>query len=119
MQINIKTKQYTLTPEVQDYLEKRLSAVDKFIDESNGEAICDVELEHEHAQQHGRVFRAEVNLNVHGEFFRVEESAESMNAAIDAVHEEVIRRVRKGKTKLMSRVRKGGAKLKKMMRGEW
>ena len=119
MQINVKSKQYSVTSEVQDYLEKRLSAIEKFLDESQSTAICDVELEHENAQQHGPVFRAEINLNVHGEFFRVEDSAESMTVAIDAVHEEILRQLRKGKTKHMSSIRKGGAKLKKMLRGEW
>jgi ribosomal subunit interface protein len=118
MQITVKTTQYQMTPEVQTYLDERLVAIEKFLDESNGTAICNVELEHEHAQQHGRVYRAEVNLNAHGEFFRVEENAESMNAAIDAVRDEILRRVRKGKNKHMSMVRRGGAMLKKMMRGE-
>ena len=103
---------------VEDYLDKRLAAVEKFLDESEGEAICDVELEHTYGQRHGRVFRAEINLNVHGEFFRVEAKEESMNAAIDAVHDEILRRVRKSKTKHISRIRRGGEKLKKMMRGE-
>ena len=82
MQINIKTTQFEMTPEVREYLEKRLSAIEKFLDESHGTALCDVELEHERAQQHGKVFRAEINLNAHGEFFRVEDTAESMNAAL-------------------------------------
>ena len=105
-----------MTPEVREYLEKRLSAIEKFLDESHGVALCDVELEHEHAQQHGKVFRAEINLNVHGEFFRVEDTAESMNAAIDAVQAEILRRLRKGKTKHMSMIRRGGAQIKEWMR---
>ncbi|MBI4068039.1 ribosome-associated translation inhibitor RaiA [Candidatus Kaiserbacteria bacterium] len=116
MKINIKGTQYQLTSEVRDYLEKKLAAIGKFIDESQGEAICDVELEHQNAQKHGAVFRAEVNLNTHGEFFRVEDTGESMNAAIDAVHDEILRRLRKGKTRVMSNVRRGGAAIKKMMR---
>lgn len=118
MQINIKTTQYQITSEVREYLDKRLAAIEKFLDESNSTAICDVELEHAHAQQHGRVYRAEINLNVHGEFFRVEDWGESMNAAIDAVHDEILRRLRKGKTRSMSRIRRGGKKLKQMMRRE-
>lgn len=118
MQVNIKTTQYNLTPEVREYLDTKLAAIEKFLDESRGVAICDVELEHEHGQQHGRVFRAEINLNAHGEFFRVEESAESMNAAIDAVHDEILQRLRKGKTKHMSVIRRGGARLKEMLRWE-
>ena len=116
MQITIKSTNYQPTPEVTDYVGKKLRAIEKFLDESAAEALCSVELEHEHAQQHGRVFRAEVNLNAHGEFFRVEESAESMHAAIDAVHDEILRRLRKGKTKHMSQLRRGGAKVKDWLR---
>lgn len=101
-----------------EYLDKRLKALGKFLDESEGEAICNVELEHKYGQRHGRVFRAEINLNTHGEFFRVEAKEESMNAAIDAVHDEILRRLRKSKTKHMARTKRGGMKLKKMMREE-
>lgn len=118
MKINIKGTQYQLTAEVRDYLDKKLAAIGKFIDESQGEAICDVELEHQNAQKHGHVFRAEINLNAHGEFFRVEDTGESMHAAIDAVHDEIVRRLRKGKNKSIRNVRRGGAKLKEMMRGD-
>ena len=118
MKIQLKTTQYTITPEVRHYLDKRLEAIEKFLDESEGEAICDVELEHKYGQQHGRVFRAEINLNIHGAFFRVEEKAESMNAAIDAVHDEILRRLRKDKTKHRVRARRGGARLKKMLKEE-
>ncbi len=116
MKINIKGTQYQLTPEVRDYLDKKLAAIGKFIDESQGEVICDVELEHQNAQKHGAVFRAEVNVNAHGELFRVEDTGESMNAAIDAVHDEIVRRLRKGKNKSIRNVRRGGAAIKKMMR---
>jgi len=117
MRINVKRTNYEMPEGMQDYLDKRLAAIGKFLDESEGEAICDVELEHKYGQKHGRVFRAEINLNAHGEFFRVEAKEESMNAAIDAVHDEILRRLRKAKTKFMSRIRHGGAMLKKMMRG--
>lgn len=118
MQINIKSTQYEITSEVREYLHAKLAAIEKFLDETHGVALCDVELERENTQQHGRVFRAEVNLNAHGEFYRVEESAESMNAAIDAVHDEILSRLRKSKTKHMSTLRRGGAKLKEMLRWE-
>ena len=117
MRITIKATQYEVSPKVHEYLKKRLTAIEKFIDESNAEAICNVELEHMNAQRHGRVFRAEINLNAHGKFLRVEEKAESMNAAIDGAHDEIARRLRRGKTKDMSRARRGGAKIKKMLRG--
>ena len=118
MRINIKKTNYEMPEMVGEYVEKKLAAIEKFLDESEGEAICDAELEHKYAQRHGRVFRAEINLNVHGEFFRVEAKEESMNAAIDAVHDEILRRLRKSKTKFMSRIRRGGEKIKKMLRGE-
>ncbi|MBI2048316.1 MAG: ribosome-associated translation inhibitor RaiA [Parcubacteria group bacterium] len=116
MQIQIKTTNYTLSDEVRTYLEKRLAGFEKFLDESAAEALCNVELEHEHAQQHGRVFRAEVNLNAHGEFYRAEDTGESMNAAIDGVHDEIARRLRRGKNKHMSMIRRGGAQIKEWLR---
>jgi len=116
MRINIKKTNYEMPDVVAEYLDKRLASIQKFLDESEGEAICDVELQHEHAQKHGRVFRAEINLNAQGEFFRVEAEEESMNAAIDGVHDEIARRLRKSKTKHMNLFRRGGAMIKKMMR---
>ena len=44
MKINIKSTSITLTPEITDYLDKKLESLTKFIDPNNAAVTIDVEL---------------------------------------------------------------------------
>ncbi|MFQ5661629.1 MAG: ribosome hibernation-promoting factor, HPF/YfiA family [Candidatus Paceibacteria bacterium] len=114
---NIKTTNIELTPEISDYLDKRLQAVEKLIDPEDTSAILDVEVgkttEH---HQSGNIFRAEINLHIAGKQMRASAEESTILNAIDKAEKEVARELRRLKGKRMRFMRKGGAKLKNLMR---
>lgn len=114
MNRNIKTTQYELTPEIATYLDERLAAIERLIQGKH--SVCDVELEKVVEQVHGNIWRAEMNLEVEGHLYRGEATGESMNAAIDALKDEMMRHLRKEKTKEMSMIKRGGAMVKEWLR---
>lgn len=114
MNINLKTTHYSITLETQSYLDERLAHIQKLL--AGKSAQCDVELARETGHQHGDVWRAEINLCVEGNCYRADAKAENVNAAIDAVKDDIVRQLRKEKTRYLNAVRTAGAKVKEWLR---
>ena len=113
--INTKATHIELTPDIEDRLEKKLHTLEKFIP-STTDCVCDVELEKLAEHQTGKVYRAEVNLQVAGKLFRAEATDETIEAAIDQAKNELKRELRRSSGKHKSLIKKGGQKLKDMLR---
>lgn len=118
MRTNIKTTNLTLTPEISDYLVKRLSALDKFSDTSDDTALADVEIGKttEHHRE-GPIHRAEINLQIKGQMYRAVAERETLFEAIDKAKDEIQEELRRTKSKRLQFIRRGGARLKDMLRG--
>ncbi len=117
MDIRIKATDYKLTSEIAEYLDQRLKAVEKFIDESMAVARCEVEVGRAAGHpERGNIWRAEGNLIHGGTPLRAEAEAETVNAAIDEVKDELLRQLRYEKRFHIRLVRRGGALLKRLMR---
>lgn len=116
MKTTIKTTHCDLTPDISTYLDERIATIARLVDPIDDAATCAVELARETAHQHGRIWRAEMNLMVKGEVIRVEATEESLQAAIDEVKDEMTQRVRKIKGKRESLFRKGTAAIKNAFR---
>ncbi len=114
--INTKAKNYTVTPEIEVLLEKRLATLDRLVPE-NGDVICDVELSRttEH-HQGGPVYRAEINLKLGGHLLRAEATEETMEFAIDHAKNELKAELRKLTSKNESMFRRGARRAKEMFR---
>lgn len=117
MNTRVKTTDYTMTPATADYLDQKLKALQKFLDEEKGEALCEVEIGRAAGHpERGNIWRAEVNIVSGGRDYRAEAQAETVNAAIDEVKDEITRQFRKDKRFHIRLVRRGGALLKRLMR---
>ena len=118
MDINIKTTNIELTPELSEYLDKRMSAFDKLIDPEDTSVLCTVEVGRttEH-HQHGNVFRAEVNLHTAGHNFRASSEDETIFIAIDEVQKQILKELRREKSKHRRLVRKGSRQVKDFLIG--
>ncbi len=118
MKTNVKATQMELTSAISEYLSKRLSALDKFVDPTDDSVMCYVEVG-KVSQHHksGDVFRAEINLHVGGKSFRAEAQESDLYAAIDVVKDEMLSELRNNKTKRLSLLRRGGQKIKNMFKG--
>jgi ribosomal subunit interface protein len=120
MKYNIKTIEFSLTPAINDYVEKKLNSLDKFIHESKkDDAMCYVEIgKTTNHHKNGDLFLAEFTLRLaEGESLHTSIEKEDLYTAIDLTTEELAEELRSKKDKKVSLMRRGGAKIKSMMNG--
>lgn len=115
---NIKATGITLSPEISDYLDKRLTALEKFVDPEDDANICYVELARTTSHHKaGDIFKAELTLHLGGESLRAVAELADLHSAIDQAKEELLRELRRSKTKQISIVRRGGRQIKDLIKG--
>ena len=117
MKINLKGTGVLVTPEITDYLYKRLEGIEKFLPDEGRAFIADVELARTtRHHQAGDIFRAEINLLMGSRSFRAVSEQADMHSAIDVMKDEITRELSTYKEKKISYLRRGGQKLKKLIR---
>jgi putative sigma-54 modulation protein len=117
MRLNIKATNIELTPAISAYVEKKLSALEKYF-EGNVDAVAQVEVG-KTTQHHksGEVFKAEVRLIGGGlDIYAVSEQAD-LYAAIDLVKDETAHKLTHLKGKKEALHRRGARVVKDMMKG--
>lgn len=98
MKFNIITKKITLTPDEKDYLEKKLSKLDKFFkDEPEARIVAGTVKDKEYV---------EASIYAGGMIYRAEITAPKVNEATDEVVDIIERQIRKNKTKLEKKIKK-------------
>lgn len=104
-----------ITPAIQEYLDKRLSGVEKFLDEN---AIVEAELgKISNHHRSGDIFKAEFNVTVKGDFVRAVAEKEDLYSAIDVAREELFDILSSRKDKRQTLWKRGSQKIKDMLRG--
>ncbi len=117
MRINIKTKNFSLTPSIETYLREKLDSLDKILP-YNDSIFADVELARTtRHHQKGDIFRAEVNLTISGKLIRSVAEQWDLRVAIDRVRDELGRKITSNKEKSASLYKRGARMLKKLLRG--
>ena len=119
MKHNIKTTNFFLTPAITEYVNKRLSHLDKFISPEDSETVmCYVDIG-KTTQHHkaGDVFKAEFTIHIGGKSLRAVAEKDDLYTAIDAVNDEMANEIKSVKDKKVSLMRRGGAKLKSILKG--
>jgi len=117
MEIKIKHTNITPTPDVASYLDKKLEAFKKFV-EDDPTAICEVELgKTTKHHQTGDIFFAEINLMQGGRQFRAVAEEATPMAAIDRAKDEVLAELGRSKKKDRILARHAGAAVKAMQKG--
>ncbi|MBI4086450.1 HPF/RaiA family ribosome-associated protein [Candidatus Kaiserbacteria bacterium] len=112
---NLKTTNFEQTPIIEDVLGKRLGTLEKFLPDGETMLVCEVELEKLAGQQTGKIFRAEINLQVGGTLLRAEATAERMEDAIEQMKNELKSELVKAGGKKHSVFKRGAKKLKEML----
>ena len=119
MDVRIKATNYELTTEVSDYLDERITSLEKFLGNHADLARCEVELGRDAGRpRHGaNIWFAEITIIIPGrDRVYARNNSESVNGAIDDVKEEVEQKLLRER-KLHRRIyRKGGAMLKNIMK---
>lgn len=117
MNINIKSTNFNMTPDIEEYITSKMNSVEKFISPQEDEQILvDFETEKSTHHKNGDVFRAEANLTVKGVLYRAEASKEDIRTAIDSVKDQIEKQIRRSKTKRFEMFEKGARKIKSMLR---
>ena len=116
--LNIKATHFDLNNEVREYVESKIDSLDKFIDATEKDiALYDVEVgKTTTGQNTGDIFRAEINLSVHGKMYRTESTKDHLFAALDEATNEMENQLSHQKSKRNTLFRRGANKIKNMLR---
>lgn len=118
MNINIKATGFELTPAISDYIDKKITTVEKYLGEDVEAVVVAVEVgKITKRHKSGEVFKAEVHISGGGHDFYVSVEEEDLYAAIDKVKDDITREIRRTKGKEEALAKKGGALVKNMMKG--
>lgn len=97
MKITVIGRQMTVYEEMKDLIEKKLAKFDKYFS-GEGEAVATLSCKHNQKNM-------EITISAANTLFRSEVGAESFRDALDVCIENIIRQIRKNKTKLAKRLR--------------
>jgi len=116
MNRNIKATNMELTGAISDYVNKRLSGLDKFTKEGEMVIYVEVAKTTNHHKQ-GDVFKAEFNVDISGTKFYAFSEKEDIYEAIDIAKSEIIRRITDNKERKQTLFKRGALSIKKMLKG--
>jgi ribosomal subunit interface protein len=118
MVINEKGTNMQITPDIKDYLYKKLAHLEKFIDPTDSSALCDVELgKVSNHHKNGDVFRTEINLHISGKNLRAVSEQGELFASIDIAKDDMVHALQSNKDKKVSLLKRGGAQIKNLLKG--
>ncbi|OHA27226.1 MAG: ribosomal subunit interface protein [Candidatus Taylorbacteria bacterium RIFCSPHIGHO2_02_FULL_46_13] len=118
MRITIKTTNITLTPEISDYLGKRLESLEKLTTRDNEVAIADVEIGRTSTHHHtGDIYRAEINIHIGHKSFRAVKETGDLLTSIDAAKDQMMEELRSDKDRRLSLLRRGSQHVKAIIKG--
>lgn len=99
MKFNIIGRKYTIKDNVREYIEKKLSKLDKFFrDEPTARVVLGTIKDNDYV---------EAQINAGGMIFRAEVEDKEALAAVDKIVDVIERQIRKNKTRLAKRIREG------------
>ena len=121
MQVNLLGKNIELTPEIEDYVSKKVTDLSRLlakIEERGGQLLVSFEVgkatKHHKA---GIVFHADRKISIDGEEFYSEADEEDLYAAIDRVKENLFREISKNKDRRQTLLVRGARSIKKILKG--
>ena len=106
-----------LDERLQEYIDKKLAGVEKFIDPSDTSVMCDVEVARTTSHHRtGDVFKAEFHIHVAGKYLTAVSEKDNIYAALDEVKDEISHSLKAYKTKKDTLLRRGSAKIKNLLK---
>jgi ribosomal subunit interface protein len=117
MNITYKATDYSITPDIEERVDAKVRHAGKLLGYDADTALVEVELSRTEHGRTGDIYRAEVNADAGGRLYRATADAETMEAAIDKVQDELMRELRRAKRKNRGVMRRTGAAMKDWMRG--
>ncbi|MDA3802499.1 MAG: ribosome-associated translation inhibitor RaiA [Patescibacteria group bacterium] len=96
MDIRLKGTKMDVTDSVREYFQDKMDMMEKFLGDEQV-YNCDCEVEKEAEQNKGKIYRAEVNLELQGKLLRVDKTEEDIFKAIDKVKDHMVEMIKKYK----------------------
>lgn len=116
MKINIKATNISLTSSITEYIEKKLSMLEKFF-KNTDDVLINIEVgKTTKHHKSGDVFKAEINILKNGENFYEIVETEDLYAAIDEVKDLISYRLSSDKKRVLHLVRRGALKIKNWLK---
>ncbi|WP_251547443.1 ribosome hibernation-promoting factor, HPF/YfiA family [Limosilactobacillus caecicola] len=113
LKFSIRGENVDLTDAIRDYVEKRISKINKFL-EDDVDATAHVNLK----VYKDKTFKVEVTIPLPYLTLRAEETSNDMYASIDLVTDKLERQIRKYKTKVNRKSREKGLKSMEFVAGD-
>ncbi len=121
MQINLQAKNLELTSQIKDYVEKRVTNLEKLlhrIEDGGGEVKVNFEVSRStNHHKSGDVFHADCLIKIDGKEFYKAEDKEDIYSAIDALKDSLFQDINKDKDRRNTLFKRGAKSIKKMMKG--
>ena len=96
MDIKIKATNLDLTDSINEYIHKRIGALDKLIDPNDTSVLCAVEVEKTNAHNKAvDMYRSEINLHISGKNFRAVSEEGTLFSAIDSTKDQMQKELRR------------------------
>ncbi len=103
MQIKLRAVNIELTSEIKEYIQQKMDMLEKYLGTIQV-LHCDIEVGMAiGSQQSGKIYRAEVNLEMPGKLLRVEKTEKELFKAIDKVKDHLVRSICRYKQKLIKK----------------
>jgi ribosomal subunit interface protein len=115
MNHNIKTSGLEFTPELRDYVERKLAQEDKFLTRDST-AHVDIELQFAEGER-DKQYRAEFTAETKHGLYRAEARGYSMHEAVDAALSDLTREITNAKKKRIRVLRHSAGRVKDFLRG--
>lgn len=115
MEIIFKSKNFSLTPSIEEYVQKKIRTLEKFLKNFDQETIK-IEVEVGRTTYHhksGEVFRAEINLSLGRQLLRAESEQTDLFSAIDEVRDDLEQEIKKFKDRKETIFLRGARSIKK------
>ena len=117
MKINIKATGIELTPAISNYVEKRVSAIAKYLP-AGSDLVVQTEVgKSTRHHKAGNVFRAEVHVTGNGLDHYAVSEMDDLYAAIDTVRDEIVHNITQSKGRRETLARRGAKIIKNIMKG--
>ncbi|MFA5052342.1 MAG: ribosome-associated translation inhibitor RaiA [Patescibacteria group bacterium] len=104
MKLIISAKDFRVNQWLKDYVTKKMEKLEKLLPET---VDAKVELDHDHNQHTGLVYRAEASVTLGGKTIKAGEKGITMEAAIDLTVPKLVAQVKKFKDKRQTLQRRG------------
>ena len=114
MRVQIKATGLSLSDAIEEYVEKKVGALSKYLNEDELVSVEVGKTTRHHKS--GEIFKAEIFIRGGGKEYYAISEKEDLYAAIDDVKDEMVREITSSKDKTKTLLRRGGARIKNLIK---